>query len=53
MLIFYVVKADFDGDLQISEEHSDWKWATKEEALATAHENCHEAITRAFKHEAD
>lgn len=48
-LVFYSVRADFDGDPQISEEHSEWEWATKEEALATVHKNCHEAIHNAFK----
>lgn len=32
MLVYYKVSADFDGDLQISDEHRSWRWVTQKEA---------------------
>jgi 8-oxo-dGTP pyrophosphatase MutT (NUDIX family) len=49
MLIFYSVTADFDGDPQISDEHVDWKWATKEEALKLVTDNCMLSIKKLLK----
>lgn len=48
-LIFFKVHADFEGDTQISDEHEQWKWAGKEEALEIASEACQKAIKRAFE----
>ena len=48
ILIFYEVTADFDGEPQLSEEHEEWKWATKEEALKLVHNSCKDAIKQAF-----
>lgn len=49
MLIFYSVTADFDGNPQISDEHVDWKWVTKEEALKLVADNCKSSITKVFE----
>lgn len=43
-LIFFEVHADFEGDPQISEEHSEWRWAEKDEALSIASQSCKKAI---------
>ncbi len=33
VLIYYVVQADFDGEPELSEEHEDYMWANRDEAL--------------------
>lgn len=43
-LVFYEVQAGFKGDPEISEEHSEWRWADKDEALNIAGESCKRAI---------
>ena len=48
VLIFYRVDADFGQKPELSEEHIDWKLATKSEALKLAEPSTHEAIDRAF-----
>lgn len=48
-LIFFKVNADFDGDPLISEEHQQWQWATKEEAISLVKDNCKTAIEKAFE----
>lgn len=48
VLIFYKVSAEFEGDPQISEEHDQYKWLTKEEALTLADEASHTAVTIAL-----
>lgn len=48
MLIFYRVSADFDGEPQISEEHTEYKWAGKDEALELAEEASKQAIMSVF-----
>ena len=47
-LIYYKVTADFEGDPQISDEHSAWKWATEEEARQLMVEKA-DLIGEAFK----
>ena len=32
-LIYYLVSAGFDGDPQISDEHDNWQWASKDEVM--------------------
>jgi 8-oxo-dGTP pyrophosphatase MutT (NUDIX family) len=49
VLIFYEVQADFDGDPRLSDEHVDYKWASKTEALELVHESCQAAIREAFR----
>lgn len=46
-LIYYRVSADFDGDPEISDEHSAWKWADEEEALKLMVEKA-DLIKKAF-----
>jgi len=48
VLIFYKVSAEFDGEPSLSEEHVEWKWANREEALTLVHESCTNAIANAF-----
>lgn len=36
VLLFYKVKADIDGDVQLSDEHTEYKWATVDELLDLA-----------------
>lgn len=50
-LIFYKVTAQFEGNPIISHEHTEYKWATKKEALELVEETCFEAIERAFSDE--
>jgi len=47
-LIFYRVSADFEGDPEISDEHIDWRWATKAEALDLVQDAFKDAVERAF-----
>lgn len=47
-LIFFEVRADFEGDPEISEEHIAWKWADREEALSLVQESCKNAVKRVF-----
>ena len=47
-LIFFKVKADFNGSPQISDEHVDWKWSDEEEALSLVQESCKNAVKTAF-----
>lgn len=43
-LVFFEVNASFEGDPEISEEHSEWRWVDKDEALSIASESCKKAI---------
>lgn len=47
-LVFFRVQAEFDGDPVISDEHSEWKWCTLEEARGLANEITLPAIEAAF-----
>jgi 8-oxo-dGTP diphosphatase len=49
MLIFFRVTADFDGDPKISDEHSEYRWSTTEEALQLVEAASQQAISRAFQ----
>lgn len=48
VLIFYRVSADFNGEIELSEEHVDYRWATQDEALELAHPTVAKAIKAAF-----
>lgn len=48
VLIFYKVSADFDGEVQFSFEHSQYKWATADQAAKLVDESCQVAIASAF-----
>lgn len=48
VLVFYKVAAEFDGDPELSEEHDQYKWLTKSEALAIADETIQAVITTAL-----
>ena len=48
VLIFFKVGADFGTAPELSEEHVDWKLATKSEALKLAEPSAREAIKKAF-----
>lgn len=48
MLIFYRVDTDLQGDPVLSDEHDDFRWATKDEALELVNEATREAVVRAF-----
>ncbi len=44
VLLFYRVTADIPKDLQISDEHQEYTWATRKEALALTTESTKSAI---------
>lgn len=46
VLIFYEVSADFDGEPQISDEHTEWKWADPKDALDVVQEPYRPALQR-------
>ena len=48
VLVFYQVSAAFDGEPKLSREHTEYKWASKDEALKLAYDSCGSAITTAF-----
>lgn len=48
VLVFYKVSADFEAGIKLSDEHTDYKWATKQEALDLVYETCKTAIVAAF-----
>ncbi len=48
VLVFYKVEADFDGEPDLSHEHTAYKWATKEEALGLVYDTCKVAIEHVF-----
>ncbi len=48
VLIFFKATADFNGEPKISEEHTEYKWATLEEATELAFPAVAEAIKAAF-----
>ncbi len=48
VLIFYKVMSDFDGEPHISEEHTEYRWATVAEVLKLTHQSNHKAISQAF-----
>jgi len=48
VLIFFRVTATFSGEPQISDEHVDYAWATKEEALKLVNDNFKSVINLAF-----
>ncbi len=47
-LVFFRVDASFDGDPVISDEHTDWKWCTLDEARELANEITLPAIEASF-----
>ena len=47
-LIFFKVSADFSGDPQISDEHEQWKWVSKDEAVKTVQESCRIAVQKSI-----
>ncbi len=50
LLVFYQVIAEFEGvDPVMGAEIDEYKWATKDEALAVIYDNHKEAIEAAFK----
>lgn len=49
VLVFYKVGADFDGEPKLSHEHTDYKWATMEEALDLVYDTCKVAIRNVFE----
>lgn len=49
VLIFYLVEADFDGEVKISDEHLDFKWADENEALEMASPGSKTAVAKAFE----
>jgi 8-oxo-dGTP pyrophosphatase MutT (NUDIX family) len=51
VLIFYRVIAEFNGDPQLSHEHSNYKWSSKEEALNLLQESSLKAVVTAFETE--
>ena len=48
VLIFYKVTAEFEGEVTLSNEHTEYMWATKAEALAIINETCTVAIEQVF-----
>ena len=48
VLIFYRVSADFDGQPTLSHEHTEYKWATKEQAKQLVYDKYVESIENAF-----
>lgn len=49
VLIFYRVSAMFaDNEPQLSNEHVDWQWADKEQALKLVEHSMHPVIYKAF-----
>lgn len=48
VLVFFRVTADFDGEPQLSQEHTDYKWATYDEAMKLAYPAVAEAIKVAY-----
>lgn len=48
MLIFFLVEAEFSGGVELSDEHTEYKWATKDEALKLVYDNAKEAIYKAL-----
>ena len=49
VLVFYRVTAEFDGDPELSHEHQELMWASKEEALNLVNDSCRQAIENAFE----
>lgn len=49
VLIFYRVSADFTGDPEISNEHSEWKWANLDDAMSLVNDSCKAAVRQAFE----
>ena len=49
VLIFYKVDAEFDGELQLSEEHTEYRWVTCDEALELAYPTVAIAVRAAFE----
>ena len=47
MLIFFRVSTDFDDEPIVSEEHTEYKWASVQEAVSLVEEASQEAIRRA------
>ncbi len=48
VLIFYRVRADFDGEPKFSDEHVDIRWVDIDTALQLTQEHTHPAITKAI-----
>lgn len=49
VLVFYRVTARFDGAPNLSHEHTEYKWAEKDEALKLVQESSRRAIENAFE----
>jgi 8-oxo-dGTP diphosphatase len=49
VLIFYSVSADFDGEPELSPEHTAYKWVTEEDALKVVYDSCKSPIREVFK----
>ncbi len=49
VLVFYLVEADFRGVPKLSEEHTAYKWAGKDDAIKTVDELYKTAIANAFE----
>ncbi len=48
VLVFFRVSADFEGEPELSEEHTDCKWVTYEEAIKLAYPTVADAIKVAY-----
>lgn len=49
-LIFYKVTAEFEGgEPELSDEHEEYRWATKEEAIEIAYDKYKDAIEKAYQ----
>ncbi|MES2971615.1 MAG: NUDIX domain-containing protein [Patescibacteria group bacterium] len=46
VLVFYRVTATFKGEPEISNEHSEYKWATQDEALELLQDSTKQALKR-------
>ena len=49
VLVFYRVTADFEGEPQLSQEHDEYKWATKDEALKIVYDKYRDPIKHVFE----
>ncbi len=48
VLVFYSVTADFDGKVKLSDEHTEYKWASQKDAHKLVYDSCKVAILSAF-----
>jgi len=49
VLVFYKVEADFDGKPKLSDEHTEYKWATKDQAIELVNDTCKVAVKNIFE----